>query len=337
MRKLIIPIVLLIGIVFIFVNIAEVQAVIETLKRGDWRFILLALVVEVFWMLNVTASFWSVYRALGVEESLERMFVLITAANFLNVVAPSGGMGGVAILISEARRRNYSSARVTVAGGLVVLLDYMAFLGVLSVGLFILFRRNNLNSAELAASAILLLVAIVLGTLIYLGMHSANSMGRALSWMARLVNRLLWPFIHRAYLSEERAHSFAHEASAGLFLLRQDPKRIRVPILLGLSNKLLLIVILLLSFAAFQVPFTLGILVGGFSIGYLFYIVSPTPAGIGFVEGALTLGLHSLNVPLGEATVITLAYRGVTFWAPLIVGMIAFRWLSHGENAEASI
>jgi uncharacterized protein (TIRG00374 family) len=329
MRKLIIPIVLLIGIVFIFVNIAEVQAVIETLKRGDWRFILLALVVEVFWMLNVTASFWSVYRALGVEESLERMFVLITAANFLNVVAPSGGMGGVAILISEARRRNYSSARVTVAGGLVVLLDYM--------GLFILFRRNNLNSAELAASAILLLVAIVLGTLIYLGMHSANSMGRALSWMARLVNRLLWPFIHRAYLSEERAHSFAHEASAGLFLLRQDPKRIRVPILLGLSNKLLLIVILLLSFAAFQVPFTLGILVGGFSIGYLFYIVSPTPAGIGFVEGALTLGLHSLNVPLGEATVITLAYRGVTFWAPLIVGMIAFRWLSHGENAEASI
>jgi uncharacterized protein (TIRG00374 family) len=337
MRKLIIPVVLLIGIVFIFVNIAEVQAVIETLKRGDWRFILLALVVQVFWMFNVTASFWSVYRALGVEESLERMFVLINAANFLNVVAPSGGMGGVAVLISEARRRNYSSARVTVAGGLVILLDYLAFLCVLSVGLLILFRRNNLNSAELIASAILLMVAIVLGTLIYLGMHSANSMGIALAWMARLVNRLLWPFIHRAYLSEERAHSFAHEASAGLYLLRQDPKRIRVPILLGLSNKLLLIVILLLSFVAFKVPFSLGTLVGGFSIGYLFYIVSPTPAGIGFVEGALTLGLHSLNVPLGEATVITLAYRGVTFWAPLLVGMIAFRWLSHGGNAEVSV
>jgi uncharacterized membrane protein YbhN (UPF0104 family) len=304
MRKLIIPIVLLIGIVFIFINIAEVQAVIETLQRGDWRFVLLAMVVEAFWMLNVSASFWSVYRALGVEENLERMFVLIAAVNFLNVVAPSGGMGGIAILISEARRRNYSSARVTVAGGLVVLLDYLAFLGVLSVGLVILFRRNNLNSTELTASAILLLVAIVLGTLIYLGMHSADSMGRALAWMARLVNRLLWPFIHRAYLSEERAYTFAHEASADLF---------------------------------FQVPFSLGTLVGGFSIAYLFYIVSPTPAGIGFVEGALTLGLHSLNVPLGEATVVTLAYRGVTFWMPLFVGMIAFRWLSHTEGAEASV
>jgi uncharacterized membrane protein YbhN (UPF0104 family) len=42
-------------------------------------------------------------------------------------------------------------------------------------------------------------------------------------------------------------------------------------------------------------------------------------------------------VPLGEATVVTLAYRGVTFWMPLFVGMIAFRWLSHTEGAEASV
>jgi uncharacterized protein (TIRG00374 family) len=81
-------------------------------------------------------------------------------------------------------------------------------------------------------------------------------------------------------------------------------------------------------FLAFKVPFTLGVLVGGFSIGYLFLIVSPTPAGIGFVEGALTLALNSLNVPLGAAAVLTAAYRGITFWVPLFGGMLAFRWLS---------
>jgi uncharacterized membrane protein YbhN (UPF0104 family) len=75
-------------------------------------------------------------------------------------------------------------------------------------------------------------------------------------------------------------------------------------------------------------------LIAGFSIGYLFLIVSPTPAGIGFVEGALTLGLRSLHVPLGDATVVALAYRGLTLWIPLFFGMLAFRWLSRGENVK---
>jgi hypothetical protein len=68
-------------------------------------------------------------------------------------------------------------------------------------------------------------------------------------------------------------------------------------------------------------------LVAGFSIGYLFLIVSPTPAGLGIVEGALTITLSSMYIPLEAAAVITLVYRGFTFWVPLLVGMIAFRML----------
>ena len=93
------------------------------------------------------------------------------------------------------------------------------------------------------------------------------------------------------------------------------------------SNKVLLICVLALTFLAFQTPFTVGTLVGGFSIGYLFLIVSPTPAGLGFVEGALTLALNSLRVQLGTAGVITLIYRAITFWYPLGIGALALRAL----------
>jgi len=54
-------------------------------------------------------------------------------------------------------------------------------------------------------------------------------------------------------------------------------------------------------------------------------IVSPTPAGSGIVEGVLVVVLKTLLVPLDAATIITLSYRGVTFWLPLLVGMISFR------------
>lgn len=41
----------------------------------------------------------------------------------------------------------------------------------------------------------------------------------------------------------------------------------------------------------------------------------------------MTLALRSLHVPLGAAAVITLAYRGLTFWLPFLYGFVALRWL----------
>ena len=89
-----------------------------------------------------------------------------------------------------------------------------------------------------------------------------------------------------------------------------------------------------LVFLAFNVPVTLGTLVAGFSIGNLFNIVSPTPSGIGIVEGTLTLALASLRVPLAAATVVALVYRGIVIWLPLLLGMITFRWILHSGASQ---
>ena len=83
---------------------------------------------------------------------------------------------------------------------------------------------------------------------------------------------------------------------------------------------------------AFQVPFSAGTIIGGFAIAYLFLIVSPTPAGVGIIEGVMPLALSSLRVPWSEAVVVTLAYRGITFWLPLAVGAIAFRALQRERD-----
>jgi uncharacterized protein (TIRG00374 family) len=336
MRNLIFAILLLFALVFVFFNMAEVKDIVQTLQNSDWRYILLALGLQAIWIFNLAATFQAIYRSLGLDETIERLYLMVAAANFVNVVAPSVGVGGLALFISEARRRGYSSARVTIAGGLAVFFDYLGFLSVLALGLIVLIRRNNLTPVELAASGVLVIIAVVFGILIYLGMHSERAMGRTLAWMARQLNRFLMLFIQRQYLSEKHAFEFAREASTGLRELRQRPKSLLLPAVLSLSNKVLLIGILFLVFMAFDVPFSAGTLIAGFSIGYLFIIVSPTPAGIGVVEGALTLGLRSLNVPLGAATVIALTYRGITFWAPLLFGMFAFRWLSHTERVEVS-
>ncbi|MCC6190535.1 MAG: flippase-like domain-containing protein, partial [Anaerolineales bacterium] len=88
------------------------------------------------------------------------------------------------------------------------------------------------------------------------------------------------------------------------------------------------------AFLAFGQPFSSGTLVAGFSLGHLFTIISPTPAGIGVVEGAMTIALRTLRVPLGTATVITLAYRGLTFWLPFFYGFVGLRLLQRQARQQ---
>jgi len=277
-------------------------------------------------------TYLTLYRILGMDETISKIALMSAAANFVNVIAPTAGMGGMAVFISEARRNGQSSGKVTVISVLFIFIDYLAFMVVLALGLIILFRRNDLGPSEIAASAVILAIALILGFLLYLGSRSAESLGNALVWMAHLVNRIVKPFIQRDYLNETRAHEFAHEMAADLKSLPQRSRSLINPLLFAFMGKVLMMFILMVSFLSFQVPFTSGTIIGGFSISYLFLIVSPTPSGIGIVEGIMPLALTSLRVPWSQAVIITLAYRGITFWFPLGVGAIAFRILNRNQK-----
>jgi len=340
MRKLLLALIFLLGIVFIVARKGEIQSTAETLQRGNLWFIFLAIIVEGLWSLNCGASFKAIYHGMGIEEQLGTLSLIVSAANFVNVIAPSGGVSGMTIFVSEARRRNYSAARVTAAGVLYLLFDYLGLIAILVVGLVVMIRRNDLSLVVILASAALIGLAMLFTYLINLGMQSALSFGNALAKLTRIINRVMRPFIHRDYLSEAKAHEFAHDAAEGLILLRSQPRSILIPLGYAITNKISQVLILTLVFMAFKIPVSIGTVIACFSIATLFVIVSPTPAGLGFVEGALTWALTRMYISGGDALVIVLSYRGITFWIPMLVGMISIRGLekvgikANGNNKE---
>jgi uncharacterized protein (TIRG00374 family) len=327
MRKFIIAVAILFGVVFIAGHFSEVERIWNTLQRGDWRFILISLILALTWLLNIAGSYKKIFHAVGIDEKLSRLTILSAAATFINTVAPSAGIGGMTIFITDAQQRGKSGARTMVAGALYVIYDYLGFFFLLGLGLIVLFRRNNLNLTEIIASAILIFICGVMTFLLYLGFRSEDELADALAWLARTGNRFFRLFSNKDRFSVEKARVFAHDAVEGIAELRRKPTDLIYPLLLALSNKGILFIIFYLMFKAFQVPVSVGTLVAGTSLAYLFLIVSPTPSGVGVVEGILTLALRSMYVPGNDALVITLAYRGITFWFPLLIGGISFRWL----------
>lgn len=335
MRKFILIAVLFLGGAFIYLSFSEIETVIDTLKMGNLWFILLAVLIQLTWYVTAGLTYQSLYSLLGMYESVYKLSLLYASANFVNTVAPSAGVGGMAVFIGAATRDGHSVGKVTVASMLSLFLDYLAFLCVLTLGLIVLIRRNDLDPTEIIASAVIFSIAGGLGFLLYLGAKSGAALGNALARLARLVNRITRPFIHREYLSEARAHEFAQDMAADLKSLPQQSHSLIVPFLYCVAAKVILMGVLISIFLAFKVPFSAGTIIGGFSLTYLFLTVSPTPSGIGIVEGIMPLALSSLRVPWAQAVIITLAYRGITFWLPLGLGAIALRLLER-EKAKAT-
>lgn len=299
---------------------------VATLRGGKISYILAGIGLMLLWYVITAFSYKAVYEIVGETEDPHRLLLLAPSAFFMNIIAPSGGMSGIALFIKDGRERGHSSAKLTVATGLNILFDYIGFLVVLILGMGVLARLNQLNWTEITASILFLLISLGISALLYLGNRSEAMLERVLVAGTKFINKLGRPFIHRDYIPMNRTIDFSQEAAEGLSALRKTSSTWVKPFLLALANKATLIGIFTMMFLAFDVPFTIETVVAGFSIGYLFQIISPTPSGIGFMEGILTLALNGLGISLGDAAIIVAAYRGITFWLPLVIGMITFHF-----------
>lgn len=333
MRKVIFLAIAVLTVVFVVARWDEIVRILETIQNASPQWLLLGAFLQAAWLLNVAGSLRTIYRLLGMDEQIDHLFQVAAAAHFIGTITPSMGMGGMAVFVVDGQRRGRPSSRVTTGVTLYILYDYLAFLVVLTLGLVILLRHGQLHWGAALASLIFACAALVLSALILAGMRSTDQLRGLLVWLGSKANRMLRLVTDHDYFNIDRARTFANDVGEGLQQVRGAGGALVYPAILAMSNKAVLISILYTVLVAFGQTTHISTLIAAFSIGYLFQIVSPTPSGLGFVEGAMTLGLNSLGVPFGAAAVVAITYRGLTFWLPLLYGMLAFRLVGRGQPA----
>lgn len=74
-----------------------------------------------------------------------------------------------------------------------------------------------------------------------------------------------------------------------------------------------------------SLPLTQVLLV--YLVGTVLASAAPTPGGLGATEASLVGGLIALGVVTEPAVVAVLAFRAVSFWLPILPGIIALRYL----------
>ena len=317
-------------ILFVWVVISrmsEIRKLADTLVGGQWQWVAIASLLQVLYYITYTGLYQSAFQVVGVQSQIGELLPVTFASIFVNVAAPSGGASGVALFVDDAARRGQSAARATVGTLLVLVADFTAFLAILVFGVIYLFTHHNLKIYESAAAVILLVIIAGLTGFLLLGLWRPEWLHRLLTWTKRLANRLARLIKRPDILDEAWVERNTAEFTEAAMAITAKPALLMQTLGIAFAAHLIDLASLFTLFLAFHERVHFGVLVAGYAMGILFWIVAITPQGIGVVEGMMTLVFASLGIPIERATVIALAFRGLTFWLPLGIGFILLRRL----------
>ncbi|MEJ2359334.1 MAG: lysylphosphatidylglycerol synthase transmembrane domain-containing protein [Deinococcales bacterium] len=321
----------LLGVLLVVISrFTNLQHLGDALARAHWSWIVVATLLHAAFFLLHGNLYRLGFQAVGVSSTVAGLLPVFFASTYLNAVAPSGGTAGAAVFVADAKRRGESPARAAVGTVVVLIADLATLLPFLAGGLLFLARRGRLAYYDLLGASLYVVFVSGLVLALTLARHRVRFLTRALGWIERLVARVAGWFRRSSPLGANWAHRVATDLSAAAVAVFGKPRIVAQLVLAGTALHVVNLLGLYALFLAFEQPLGLsglGTGLAGFSLGIVFYVIAIIPQGLAAVEGIMGLVFTSLAMPAAPALGIILAFRGMNFWLPLVLGLFFVRRL----------
>lgn len=301
---------------FLLPQLAGLEDTWRRIEDGSPYWTIVALLFACGMFFGYVAMFRGIFLRAGSSRIDWRASYQITMAGLAaSRIFAAGGAGGL-VLTAWALRRSGMPKRVVADKTLTFLiltyLPYMIALIVCGLGLRVGIFNGPAPFGLTVVPAIVAVILTALGVATVLVptdlQHRledfASGHGRPGRWAQRLAN-------------------LPAAASAGmrdaLQLLRRPDPALFGAILFWACQ----VGVLWAAFHAFGGAPPLAVLTQAFFVG-MFGNLLPMPGGVGGVEGGMIAALAAFEVDAGQAVVAVLLFRAMTFWLPMIPGVIAY-------------
>jgi uncharacterized membrane protein YbhN (UPF0104 family) len=261
-------------------------------------------------------GWWAVLRRAGRPAGLWELYSLALVQLFTNQALPVGGMAGLVVVLSGFDQRGVPRP-VGLAAMLVDQFGYLISYNLAILGALAWFAALGLLDPVLLGVGLL---AVAIGAGIGAALVWATSPGRALpAWVAR----------------SERLSGLARD------LLEADHGLVRDPRLLAWSAALRFGNVALDAATTWACLGAVGQHVAPTDAAAAFVVASVgrslglVPGGLGTYEGSSIAGLVLLGVPLEPALAATLLFRLLSFWLPMVPGLVLGGRLGHSVRGAA--
>ncbi|QIZ33734.1 lysylphosphatidylglycerol synthase domain-containing protein [Saccharopolyspora sp. ASAGF58] len=280
-------------------ELSSMGAVLTAVQHANWVWLGVAVATG---FLAILASSVSVQGSSRVPLPFWQTLLVQVAAAFTGRTTPSGaGFFGINVVYMERlglRRRVAVGVTLLNQAGTGAVAFVVAVFGVFAVGLSGTFTNLSFPTGwpvAVAAVAVLVVAAVVV----------ASPFGR---------RRIAAPSVE---VGRELLETLRHPVRA----LQLFGGALGYLVVSGLG--------LAASLAALHPDFSWVAVTLVFIIGNTLGHLVPSPGGLGAVEAVLLAGLGAIGVPATAAITAVLISRLLTYWLPVLPGILVFRYLQH--------
>lgn len=303
------------ALILVVTHLSEEEEFLRLLRQIDWSWLGLALLLQAGTYLLQGMVWRVVVGAKGWALSLGKSFELSLAMLFVDQALPSGGISGVAVVSGALTRLGMPRAVVASAVLVDVAMYHLAYASCMAFALGVALLHAHLPGWVDVSMLIFVVVDLgVAGFLLYLPFGGIQWVQTRLHRFTRLTRLLQWvEHAPQSSFHNHRLLSLAFLLHAMIFLL--DSATIWV------------------AARALGVSASVGGVFASFMVSNLFRTIGIIPGGLGTFETASVMALKSIGMPLSVGLSATLLFRGLSFWLPMLPGVVCSRRLLRKQPA----
>ncbi|HEA28654.1 MAG TPA: flippase-like domain-containing protein [Leeuwenhoekiella sp.] len=331
------------ALVLIYLKFSEVRLIRDLFLRSNLFWLIGVIVTQVISYYFVALNYRDVLRVKDLEVGIRELFPVTFVIQFLNQALPSAGFSGQAFFIHYLKKFGLTVAEGIGRALLELATLYMAF-GVFFIASAIMMLRNGILGQH--PEARFFIYAFVFFAVIAISLFfilQKRKRGKIARWM---INKMHGYFENHHKNKNDKNGNATNHAGYVAMIIDQFKKTFNIGELrkrgrhfwlaFFWQNMILLASIFTLYFLSFAVDSKISFSVAfiTFTLTKFLSMIAFVPGGLGVFEGGMTLILISFGVPAQPAFAMTLLLRAFTFWLPMPVGWILYKWILHRQELE---
>ncbi len=307
---------------FIQKNISVILDTFNTTFSNLTSYLLYSIILVILSYFLIAYSFKLILKIFNIKRNILESIKLQLSALAINILLPVMGFSSLAIFAEDAEEHNDSRAAEVAASLLFMIGDYTGISIILLFSNIYLATINSLNWITLIPSIIFWALTSTMYVVLWLSRKRrefiVKKIQKLFTWIAYIANKFIKKEINPKQLSVRLVDEFAKASEK----ISTDRKHWYEVIGFLLTSHSIRLLILFLIFLSFGLDAQIVNVLVGYAIGITISVLSPTPMGIGFVEGAMGLAYINLGLPGSIVGATILIYRAIVFWIPFFIGFI---------------
>lgn len=279
----------------------EIHHVKHLIITAKWAWLSIGMLLSVVYVFIHGMMYRSSFAAVSSKISLADGTILFLKRNFVSVFLPAGGVSSLAFFSTPIERKGVSRSQINFASSIYGFVGILSVL-VIAIPVFVYgVLEGTLGQGEWFG----LLAALLLIACIYLLYRSVIKKGTAYKFIIRYIPAV------EVFAEEFRANKIERKHFLSTFVY-------------SMLIEIVGIIHIYIAMVALNINPSLIFATISYIVAVVFLIISPFLRGLGAVEASMTFILIRLDYSNAAAVSITLLYRFMEFWIPMVLGAFSF-------------